>query len=129
MSTATGPLPQLHRPRTLCSPINSIIPPTNELTVADTDPERIALFGSIALVPVSCRPGRYGLASTLFEILSFRPVRMKPSDTSSFRGHDVTAETTIPAIGTKMVVPEIVRFYYFELRVCGARMALNPEAR
>jgi hypothetical protein len=38
-------------------------------------PEKIALFGSIALVPVNWRPGRYGLATTLFEILSFRPVR------------------------------------------------------
>jgi acyl-CoA reductase-like NAD-dependent aldehyde dehydrogenase len=45
--------------------------------VADNDPEKIALFGHIALVPVNCKPGRYGLASTLFEILSFRPVRMR----------------------------------------------------
>jgi acyl-CoA reductase-like NAD-dependent aldehyde dehydrogenase len=45
--------------------------------VTDTDPEKIALFGSIVLVPVNCKPGRYGLASTLFEILSFRPVRMR----------------------------------------------------
>jgi len=45
--------------------------------VTDTDPEKSALFGSIALVPINCKPGRYGLASTLFEILSFRPVRMK----------------------------------------------------
>ena len=45
--------------------------------VTDTDSEKIALFGSIALVPVNCKPGRYGLASTLFEILSFRPVRMR----------------------------------------------------
>jgi acyl-CoA reductase-like NAD-dependent aldehyde dehydrogenase len=45
--------------------------------VTDTDPEKIALFGSIALVPVHCEPGRYGLASTLFAILSFQPVRMK----------------------------------------------------
>jgi acyl-CoA reductase-like NAD-dependent aldehyde dehydrogenase len=45
--------------------------------VADPDPEKIALFGSIALVPVNWKPGRYGLASTLFEILSFRPVRMR----------------------------------------------------
>ncbi len=45
--------------------------------VAEADPEKIALFGSIALVPVHCKPGRYGLASTLFEILSFRPVRMR----------------------------------------------------
>ncbi len=41
------------------------------------DPEKIALFGSVALVPVNWKPGRYGLASTLFEILSFRPVRMR----------------------------------------------------
>jgi acyl-CoA reductase-like NAD-dependent aldehyde dehydrogenase len=46
-------------------------------TVADADPEKIAIFGSIPLVPVSWKPGRYGLASTLFEILSFRPVRMR----------------------------------------------------
>jgi acyl-CoA reductase-like NAD-dependent aldehyde dehydrogenase len=45
--------------------------------VTDTDPEKIALFGSITLVPVNCKPGRYGLASTLFEILSFQPVRMR----------------------------------------------------
>jgi acyl-CoA reductase-like NAD-dependent aldehyde dehydrogenase len=46
-------------------------------TVADADPEKIAIFGSIPLVPVSWKPGRYGLASTLFEILAFRPVRMR----------------------------------------------------
>jgi acyl-CoA reductase-like NAD-dependent aldehyde dehydrogenase len=45
--------------------------------VIDADPEKLAVFGSIALVPVTCKPGRYGLASTLFEILSFRPVRMR----------------------------------------------------
>ena len=45
--------------------------------IADNDPETIALFGRIALVPVNCKPGRCGLASTLFEILSFRPVRIK----------------------------------------------------
>jgi aldehyde dehydrogenase (NAD+) len=45
--------------------------------VADVDPENAALFGSVALVPVNCKPGRDGLASTLFEILSFRPVRMR----------------------------------------------------
>ena len=44
---------------------------------ASTDLEEIALFGSVALVPVIKKPGRHGLASTLFEILSFRPVRMK----------------------------------------------------
>jgi acyl-CoA reductase-like NAD-dependent aldehyde dehydrogenase len=45
--------------------------------VADADPGKIALFGSMALVPVNWRPGRHGLASTLFEILSFRPVHMR----------------------------------------------------
>src|SRR5260370_40513852 len=49
----------------------------DSMAVTDTDPEKIALFGSIALVPVHCKPGRYGLASTLFEIPSFRPVRMR----------------------------------------------------
>jgi acyl-CoA reductase-like NAD-dependent aldehyde dehydrogenase len=49
----------------------------NSRAVADADPEKLALFGSIALVPVNCIPGRYGLASTLFEILSFRPVRVR----------------------------------------------------
>ena len=47
------------------------------MAVADADPGKIALFGSMALVPVNWRPGRHGLASTLFEILSFRPVRMR----------------------------------------------------
>ncbi|HYY27109.1 MAG TPA: aldehyde dehydrogenase family protein [Chthoniobacterales bacterium] len=45
--------------------------------VAHADPEKIAFFGSIVLVPVNWKPGRFGLASTLFEILSFRPVRMR----------------------------------------------------
>jgi acyl-CoA reductase-like NAD-dependent aldehyde dehydrogenase len=49
----------------------------NSRAVADADPEKRALFGSIALVPVNCNPGWYGLASTLFEILSFRPVRVR----------------------------------------------------
>jgi hypothetical protein len=44
---------------------------------AITDPERIALLGSVALVPLIRRPGRYGLARTLFEIFSFRPGCMK----------------------------------------------------
>ena len=34
--------------------------------VAIADPEKIALFGSITMVPVNWKPGRYGLASTLF---------------------------------------------------------------
>jgi hypothetical protein len=42
-----------------------------------TDPGRIALFGSIAVVPIIRNPERYGLARTLFEILSFQPTRMK----------------------------------------------------
>jgi acyl-CoA reductase-like NAD-dependent aldehyde dehydrogenase len=45
--------------------------------VADTNPEKTALFGRVALVPINCKPGRYGLACTLFEILSFQPMRMK----------------------------------------------------
>jgi acyl-CoA reductase-like NAD-dependent aldehyde dehydrogenase len=44
---------------------------------ADADPEKIALLGSIALLPVNWKPGRCGLARTLFEILSFWPVRMR----------------------------------------------------
>ena len=46
-------------------------------TVADADAEKIALFGRIVLLPVNWKAGRHGLASTLFEILSFRPVRMR----------------------------------------------------
>jgi acyl-CoA reductase-like NAD-dependent aldehyde dehydrogenase len=45
--------------------------------VADNDSEKIALFGRIALVPINCKPGRHGLASTLFEILSLRPARIR----------------------------------------------------
>jgi acyl-CoA reductase-like NAD-dependent aldehyde dehydrogenase len=45
--------------------------------VASADPKNVALFGSITIVPVNWKPGRHGLARTLFEILSFRPVRMK----------------------------------------------------
>jgi hypothetical protein len=45
--------------------------------IAGTDPEKLAVFGSSALVPVTCKPGRYGLASTLLKILWFRPVRMR----------------------------------------------------
>src|SRR5260221_14240659 len=46
-------------------------------TVADTDPEKIAFFGRVALVPINCKPGRYGLANALVEILRFRPVRTR----------------------------------------------------
>jgi hypothetical protein len=42
-----------------------------------SDPGRIALLGSIAVVPIIRKPGRYGLARTLFEILSFQPTRIK----------------------------------------------------
>jgi len=45
--------------------------------VAGTDPNKLARFGSIIQVPVNCKPERYGLASTLFEIFSFWPVRMR----------------------------------------------------
>jgi len=45
--------------------------------VADANPEKSAIFGRVALVPINCEPGRYGLARTLFEILSFQPMRMK----------------------------------------------------
>jgi acyl-CoA reductase-like NAD-dependent aldehyde dehydrogenase len=65
------------------SAASTLRPPTLELggndsrAVADTDSEKLALFSSSALVPVNCKPGRYGLASMLFEILCFRPVRMR----------------------------------------------------
>jgi acyl-CoA reductase-like NAD-dependent aldehyde dehydrogenase len=49
----------------------------NSKAVADNDSEKLALFGRIALVPINCKPGRHGLASTLFKILSFRPVRIR----------------------------------------------------
>jgi hypothetical protein len=42
-----------------------------------SDPGRIALLGSIAVVPIIRKPGRYGLARMLFQILSFQPTRMK----------------------------------------------------
>jgi hypothetical protein len=45
-------------------------------TVADADPKMIAL-GSIVLLPVNWKPGRHGLAGTLFEILSFQPRCMR----------------------------------------------------
>jgi hypothetical protein len=38
---------------------------------------RNKLFGSIELIPMIRKPGRHGLASALFEILSFHPRRMK----------------------------------------------------
>jgi acyl-CoA reductase-like NAD-dependent aldehyde dehydrogenase len=45
--------------------------------VAIADPKNVAIFGSITVVPVNWEPGRHGLARTLFEILSFPPVRMR----------------------------------------------------
>jgi acyl-CoA reductase-like NAD-dependent aldehyde dehydrogenase len=45
--------------------------------VASADPKNVAIFGSITVVPINWQPGRHGLARTLFEILSFRPVRMR----------------------------------------------------
>ena len=45
--------------------------------VTDTDSEKIALFGSIVLLPVNWKAGRWGLAGTLFEILSFQPGVMR----------------------------------------------------
>jgi aldehyde dehydrogenase (NAD+) len=38
---------------------------------------RNKLFGSIETIQATRKPGRHGLASALFEILSFRPTRMK----------------------------------------------------
>jgi aldehyde dehydrogenase (NAD+) len=49
----------------------------NSCAVAHADPEKMTFFGNIVLVPVNWKPGRFGLASTLFEILSFRPIRMR----------------------------------------------------
>jgi len=65
--------------RILESAAGALKPMTRELegndagTSADADAEKIGLFGTIVLVPVNCKPGRWGLAGTLFEILSFQP--------------------------------------------------------
>ena len=40
---------------------------------ADAEAEKIGFFGTIVLFPVNWKPGRWGLAGTLFEILSFEP--------------------------------------------------------
>jgi acyl-CoA reductase-like NAD-dependent aldehyde dehydrogenase len=45
--------------------------------VADTNQEKIAFFGRVALVPINRKPGRYGLARALFEVLRFQPVRTR----------------------------------------------------
>jgi hypothetical protein len=49
----------------------------NSGAVASGDPQNVSIFGNITILPVSWKPGRHGLARTLFEILSFRPVRMR----------------------------------------------------
>src|SRR6266446_10445496 len=65
--------------RVLESAAGTLKPVTLELggndsrTVTDADLEKTALFGRILLSPVNWKPGRYGLASTLCEILSFQP--------------------------------------------------------
>jgi acyl-CoA reductase-like NAD-dependent aldehyde dehydrogenase len=46
-------------------------------SVTKTSPEERAVFGRIALVPITWEPGRSGLARTLFEILSFQPASMR----------------------------------------------------
>jgi acyl-CoA reductase-like NAD-dependent aldehyde dehydrogenase len=66
------------------SPSDALAPKEEE---SITDPGRIAsvvttllrnkLFGSIEAIPTIRKPGRHGLASALFEILSFQPTRMK----------------------------------------------------
>jgi acyl-CoA reductase-like NAD-dependent aldehyde dehydrogenase len=62
-----------------CEPVTLELGGNEATAVADADPEKIAIFGAVALVPVNWKPGRYGLANTLFEILSFRPVRYENS--------------------------------------------------
>jgi hypothetical protein len=76
----------------------------NLRAVVDADPEKFALFGNIALVPVTCKPGRYGLASTLFEILSFRPVRMRTQVLvwSLARKASYTFQSSAPTLGCSL---------------------------
>jgi acyl-CoA reductase-like NAD-dependent aldehyde dehydrogenase len=45
--------------------------------IVNASQEKSAVFGSIALGPITWNPGRYGLARTLFEILSFQPGSMR----------------------------------------------------
>jgi acyl-CoA reductase-like NAD-dependent aldehyde dehydrogenase len=65
--------------RILESPAGTLKPMTRELegddarASVDPDAEKIGLFGTIALFPINWKPGRWGLAGTLFEILSFQP--------------------------------------------------------
>jgi acyl-CoA reductase-like NAD-dependent aldehyde dehydrogenase len=69
--------PQLDSAAGTLEPVTFEVGGNDSTPVGNADPEKIALFGSITLVPVNWKPGRYGLASTLFEILSFGPVRMR----------------------------------------------------
>ena len=69
--------------RVMKSATDTLKPATLELegndaaNVPDPDPQMAALFGSIVVFPVSWKPGRWGLASTLLEILSFQPEFMR----------------------------------------------------
>ena len=42
-----------------------------------TDSGKTTVFGSVAVLPIIRKPGRFGLANMLFDILSFQPTRMK----------------------------------------------------
>jgi acyl-CoA reductase-like NAD-dependent aldehyde dehydrogenase len=59
------------------APVTLELGGSDSRAVFNEDPEKIAIFGRMMLAPVNWRPRRYGLAETLFEILSFRPVRMR----------------------------------------------------
>jgi hypothetical protein len=71
--------PNVDRKRILESAAGTLKPITRELegndarAFADADAEKIGLFGTIVLFSVNWKPGRWGLAGTLFEILSFQP--------------------------------------------------------
>jgi aldehyde dehydrogenase (NAD+) len=70
--------------RILESAAGALKPMTRELeensarASADADAEKIGLFGTTVLFPVNWKPGRWGLAGTLFEILSFQPGFITP---------------------------------------------------
>jgi hypothetical protein len=50
---------------------------SNPKVIIDAKAKRSVVFGSIALEPDSWKTGRYGLARTLLEILSFQPTGMR----------------------------------------------------
>jgi acyl-CoA reductase-like NAD-dependent aldehyde dehydrogenase len=75
--SATTRKPVLESDASAHRPVTLELAGNDARTVANAEPEKIAIFGSLTPVPVSWKPGRHGLASTLFEILSFRPVRMR----------------------------------------------------